>query len=61
MSLAGETSYEERIVRAVLAMVEAEEARDESGMGDHLVRALVAAKALREQRRLLGHLHEVSK
>jgi hypothetical protein len=45
------SSYEARIISAVLAMVEAEERGDEDVMGDHLVAALLAAKALRAERR----------
>jgi hypothetical protein len=45
------SSYEERIVNAILAMVDAEVSGDDSKKGDHLVDALKAARALRKERR----------
>lgn len=46
------SSYEERIVNAILAMVDCEASGDEARKGDHLVDALKAGRALRKERRM---------
>lgn len=51
MQRAGESSYEARIVQAIMELVIAEEHRDEETMTRCLVRAVLAAKALRKERR----------
>ena len=45
------SSYEARIVAAILAMVDAEAAGDDTRKADHLVDALKAGRALRAERR----------
>lgn len=45
------SSYEERIVNAILAMVDCESSGDDSKKGDHLVEALKAGRLLRKERK----------
>ena len=51
-------TQERQIVRAVLDLIDAEEARDENKMAECLIRAIGAGKALRHEQRLMQILAE---